>query len=636
MSDKEGNEEFKMGGVEIYPGKNVLRVKEKIVYPWYHSDSIVDGFTAFMKTAQENKKSFVSIAKTLKGLKCRYVPRPTATYHYVNQSSLHPILMRSTKERKNFVISILNIDNAHAEDFFDQEVNACMNLDIPFAQSTVGSLEMNEPAYGKGGYLPTDKFTDGLSNSIDYIKGLSESRLSFEKRLITNSLIAMRNMYEHNEELNQQTFQQNDKINKILFDKEELKCKLNDAVISNINFVQGNIRDEIGRGGSWLGFHASPGGYFEYSELGDDFYYGLTGVLYGLTLASTRVNNIDTSLLNRFAEVCYQRVDRKLKHSRDKLGGFHFGLSSTILPLYLVLRHNDNSEQYNLVNDYLMLVRSRLDEIYWGHSFWGPDFLSGAYGTLCTLTSLFYITKQQHIKDLAVLVFEKIQGFYEKDVDGTRLVTFDESITEREDGLLSGVSHGLMGCAYAALYYHNIIGDCRNSLDSATRMLQWELAEFDKNINNWNDYRVRSQSELGEFAWSHGLPGNYLIIKYFVDSCNLDSATSFFDTYPPEKMFQFENLKKRKRYVNDSLCHGSYGFLTIAKECSPDVLDDPEVIQWSNIQHFSSFDNQPLRVRAADSVGLWTGKTGSVLGGMSYLNPDFKVPMLPHSMTESL
>jgi hypothetical protein len=127
-----------------------------------------------------------------------------------------------------------------------------------------------------------------------------------------------------------------------------------------------------------------------------------------------------------------------------------------------------------------------------------------------------------------------------------------------------------------------------------------------------------------------------LIIKYFIDTCNLDIAIRFFEEYPPEKVLNFNNLKDRKRYVNDSLCHGSQGFLTIAKECSPNVLNDPKVIQWSNVQHFSSFDNQSLRSRFADPIGLWTGKTGSILGGLSCLHPDIQLPMLPHMMSETL
>lgn len=102
--------------------------------------------------------------------------------------------------------------------------------------------------------------------------------------------------------------------------------------------------------------------------------------------------------------------------------------------------------------------------------------------------------------------------------------------------------------------------------------------------------------------------------------------------YPAKNAFSYESLLKRKRPINDSLCHGAYGLLNIIKKVSPVSLTDPRVFLWSNIINFTEQDSRSLRIKTADPLGLWVGKAGSLLGSMGILNKDYYFPFLPHQI----
>jgi hypothetical protein len=188
-----------------------------------------------------------------------------------------------------------------------------------------------------------------------------------------------------------------------------------------------------------------------------------------------------------------------------------------------------------------------------------------------------------------------------------------------------------MGCAYALFYFNDVIAKSDDIYSIFLDFLNWEINEYDESIENWKDYRKRSESSHGEFAWSHGLPGNYLALDYFAEK-NVALALNFLDRYPADIAFSYESLLKRQRPINDSLCHGAYGLLNIIKKVSPASLLDSRVFLWSNIINFVEQDSRNLRIKTADPLGLWVGKTGSLLGSIGLLNKDYYFPFLPHQI----
>ncbi|MCR8722636.1 DUF4135 domain-containing protein, partial [Pseudomonas syringae] len=325
--DKDG---YGMDGVKVLPNANVLYYKGEPCSPWLYEREIREGFEKYFEVAKDNIEYIKSVILSLKGASARYVPRPTATYHYAVQCSLHPTLMASTDARKAFLEKILSSDTPPAIGFLESEVSACMDLDIPYAQIILGRHDFIEPAYGGAAYLEKSQFQDGISHSIDYLESMSKQRMEFELNLISNSLTALGSMYEHKNKLTDHRFRQNDELEHLVqFDIDHVQAKILQAHDRNVDFISSKLKEELGFNGLWLGFHTSPGGYMEYSELGDDFYYGVTGILYGYAVAS-RYTDIPREILCNLSDFSYLRIKAKFDNFGTHLGGFHFGLASTI------------------------------------------------------------------------------------------------------------------------------------------------------------------------------------------------------------------------------------------------------------------------------------------------------------------
>lgn len=633
LEDENGNSHFGMDGVKILPNSNVLYFNGNPVLPWLYENEIIEGLSTLFSSAEREKSALIEKIKSLKGIRNRYVPRPTATYHYAIQCSMHATLMSCTERRKSFLEKILNNDTAPAIDFLDSEVSACLDLDIPYAQGKTGTLSFSEYRYNGAGHLDKNDYIDGITHSINYLETLNSNRIIFEKNLTSNTLLAMKNMYEHGNKLTDHTFRQHDDLENPKFsDVTSIFKELQTSKKQNLSLISKLLDDELSTNGLWLGFHSSPGGYMEYSELGDDFYYGLSGILYGCVVTSKSHDDIDQYLIIRLLNQCYLRVHKKLTNTGSHLGGFHFGLSSAILPLYISLIYYGDTRSTNLLELYKAYVDSALKESWWQKYFWGSDLLSGMFGTLSVLTKLYDLTRDTDFSTIACSLFDKIQTELSQ-IDGKTLITFDHSITTRNDALLSGISHGIMGCAYSLFYFNNVIAKNDYVYSIFLDFLSWELNEYDASIENWKDYRKRSEASVGEFAWSHGLPGNYLALDYFAKN-NVSLAIDFLHTYPAKKAFSYENLLKRKRPINDSLCHGAYGLLNIMKKICPASLLDHRIFLWSNIVNFIEQDSRNLRIKTADPLGLWVGKTGSLLGSMGILNEDYHFPFLPHQIEQ--
>lgn len=631
LEDESGHTQFGMDGVKIFPNQNVLYLHGKPAQPWDYEKEIIEGLNALFSIVSSDQSSIIEIIGSLRGRRNRYIPRPTATYHYAIQCSLHASLMRCTKKRTAFLENILNNDTAPAIGFLSAEIAACLDLDVPFAQGQTGALEFYEPRYDGSGHLDSNDYINGIDNSVQYVKTMGKNRIAFEEKLTVNTLLAMRNMYEHGNKLTDHTFKQHDDVNDPCYSNiNQIINKIKSLSEINAKLINEMLDTEISSNGLWLGFHSSPGGYMEFSELGDDFYYGLSGILYGCVVAASRNSAIDKHLVTELLNICYNRTFQKLSNKGTHLGGFHFGLSSVIIPLLISLDYFDDERESELLQLYKKYVKDVLIESWWQKYFWGSDFLSGMFGTLNVLTHLFNLTKDSDFSDLASSLYEKIEAELTS-ISGKKLTTFDNAVTTRADALLSGLSHGIMGCAYSLFYFNDIIAKKDSINELFLGFLCWELDEYDGTIENWHDYRKRSASSTGEFSWSHGLPGNYLAIDYFAKK-GVQQAIDFLQTNPSETVFSYSNLEKRKRPINDSLCHGAYGILNIIKKLSPESLRDPKVFLWSNIINLGEQTSRVLRTKTADPLGLWIGRVGSLIGSIALVERDYEFPFLPHQM----
>lgn len=629
---EDGKDKYGMDGVSLLPNKNVLYLKDSAdaIKPWHYTNDIISGFQDFAKLAETHKDFLEGEIVTSKKYKNRFVPRSTAAYHYAVQCSLFPSLLADTAKRHDFLRKILDNENTPSINFLESELKACMDHDVPFAQGKVGSLDFVEPYYKGTGSISDNEYIDGVENSLIYLNDGFRNRINFEEKLIGNVLLAMKSMYEHEDNLlTKSELRKEDPIDKKQ-SVNSIKGLIENALNENLKFIKSQIAEELDDNGLWLGFHASAGGYMEYSELGDDFYYGLTGIVYGCVILNDYIG-FSSETLEELVDLNLQRIHTKLDNIGMHLGGAHFGISSFILPIMKILYILEREDEVSPILDkYKNYIKVAFEDDLWQKYFWGGDYMSGMYGTLAVLSLLFQHTKDQFFKEYADELYSRIQNELVT-VDGYNVMPVDNSITSHPDKILTGVSHGTTGNAYCNFIYYKHVNHDEAVYESFLDLLNFELADFNPEINNWHDYRKRSPAVNGEFAWSHGSVGIYLVLNYFSKN-GVKEAEEFLNNHPNSSIFSYESFEDRRRPVNNSMCHGALGFLNIISQIDESLLEDARTYQWSNVINFSEMDCRPLRVRTADSLGLWVGKIGTIYGELALMHNDINFPYLLHNI----
>lgn len=132
---------------------------------------------------------------------------------------------------------------------------------------------------------------------------------------------------------------------------------------------------------------------------------------------------------------------------------------------------------------------------------------------------------------------QTVDYLYSKSVtiDGRVMFPHSRSVSTHETECLTGLSHGAIGVAVALNDLREVlpIGSARTKLGRVVAgLIDWELSQFNPEVMNWPDYRVRSScADTGEISWSHGAPGNYLALSQLA-SAGFDRAAEFSRTIP--------------------------------------------------------------------------------------------------------
>jgi type 2 lantibiotic biosynthesis protein LanM len=129
------------------------------------------------------------------------------------------------------------------------------------------------------------------------------------------------------------------------------------------------------------------------------------------------------------------------------------------------------------------------------------DLLLGAGGALLSLLAVFEATRDERMKDLALLCGEHLLA--QRRIAKTGHYAWPANAEGR---FLTGFSHGAAGIAYSLLRLYDVTQDER-FLAAAKDGIAYEQAVFSVEENNWPDWRRWETPKYDTIRWCSGAPG---------------------------------------------------------------------------------------------------------------------------------
>ena len=624
QNSKKGTEDetFEEAGVYIEPANNIVFLDDEKQRPFDYLDEIIDGFRAAISDLQARRNDVDTFVSASADMEIRFIARNTVGYHYTVQCSYHPKYMLDSEARRAFIRLCLDNETVIDAKLLEGEVAACFNCEIPRLVSRPSSLDIVEPLYGGSTTLSPERFIPGLIATAGVRNRLTGTRIEFEERLIAGTLTSLRMV--HNGEV---TDLHRDRL--LIEDAIEFDdTHVHDALRLTSDFLVDYVRSELARGFDWYGFKISPGNTAEYGVLGDDQYCGVAGVLYAL-LHLSRIGYLYGFNLCEIASAFCDRLTAQYRLEKPRLGGAYVGAASCFLPMTLLLRE----VRPDLEPIYLESAKRRVAEVLKDRNpsiaFWGLDMFTGVAGLVGVCGTLASLTNDPTWLELGEGAFCYMEG-KSLNLDGAVLFPQGPSISMHPNGLLTGLSHGAIGIAVA-------LEELRRSSpepqlkERLTRtisgLIEWEISQFDANVMNWPDFRIRSATaHQGEITWSHGAPGVYLALSQLSER-GFEPAGKFLRRYPYEKALEL--FVTRDTFpVSETLCQGSLGIYLSSRRILGNRFGSHQraLERWTRLGYYIELDRRAQRLRATDAPGLWIGKAGTVLGYSSYLN-NLRVPL---------
>ena len=252
---------------------------------------------------------------------------------------------------------------------------------------------------------------------------------------------------------------------------------------------------------TWLGSSTTPEKQIVYSALGPDFYSGTSGIalflaeLYRLTKdKSFRI----TSLGSIKHSLSYADA---INPSRRR--GFYGGwIGIAVVATYVA----KILQEKNIVHK----TRLLLDRLSKGNVENEFDIMDGSSGGICGLLILKDLLNDESLINLAIEYGNELLSTAARSKIGFSWRSLGESNFKN----LTGFSHGTSGAGYALL---ELFSSTKRAiyLEGARQAFNYERHWFDKEANNWPDFRKvqdkkikqRKYSKQFMTAWCHGAPG---------------------------------------------------------------------------------------------------------------------------------
>jgi type 2 lantibiotic biosynthesis protein LanM len=468
--------------------------------PNNYIEEIVDGFRTlykFLITHRETLLAPSSLLAKLANQRVRSLFRPSQVYARLIKNSLQPKYL-GDGVAYSIALDVLSKSllkfetKPHIWQIIAAEKQALMHLDIPLFATYPQSRDLKITS----SEFITGYFTEsGYNVVINRLQQLCLDDLEQQIGFVRSSLYtSIANNIESPQMLTEQptldinttrTLPQFVLVQQAVDIAQELQKRA-------IRAADGSV--------TWMGMDYIPeSGRLQQIPMSYDFYDGSSGVALFLAAVSQVTNS------EEFRDLAIGALQpiRKLSHNSNSMReqaiirkmniGGGKGLGSII---YTLVRCSQFLEEPIILKDAEELAKRYvppaipIDEKF--------DIVSGTAGTILGLLALYNITKHSVVIDLATscgyhLVSRRVKG----DTGYHTWATINGK-------LLTGISHGAAGIAYALLRLYEVVG---NSifLQAALEAIAYERSVYDTQSQNWPDFRGEKPG-FG-ITWCHGAPG---------------------------------------------------------------------------------------------------------------------------------
>ena len=468
-----------------------------------HVEDLVAGFVELYELAMQPDASarIVSRVREFAGVRRRLVPRNTRTYAVLQERATSSKALRSSLVRGYELdrlsrSALLGEDRPAIWEAFLAELHDLENLDIPYFDYPLGSLEI----HGGGRELPGILEHDGLTQSVERIQSLSTLDLAWQVRLIRGALAAryvsaMAAPQSHGDAAGSREPAAERPAphapTSARFDVDSLR----DLVESS------NFPDRTGAP-SWLTLLPVGAGGTDALQFGlvdSGLYAGRVGIAAFISSGES-----PSSQQVAFAQAVLAPLERVLT-SPDTFECFRFlrdsglGVSGTggFLRAFEVLARTELANVIDFDSLVAILLASiTAESVAKDHSL---DVISGAAGAISSLTRRHDRMPTDESQRALRLLADHLR-LAQQPTTGAWKPAFGASRP------LTGLGHGASGNGLALIQAGVALAD-DDLVEAGARGLRYEADVFDEAEGNWPDFRDLKTGPAFMVGWCAGAPG---------------------------------------------------------------------------------------------------------------------------------
>jgi type 2 lantibiotic biosynthesis protein LanM len=579
---------------KILPFKNIPFVRNHIIDPMAHENSLLEGFEKTYLLIFKKKTLLSSPKSPLIGFKStlvRVVLRPTETYTKLLNESFHPLLFHNAEAYLKHIKWLEENNRQHLSDsILTSEMADILSNNIPYfychanQKKTYGS--QSEPVELLMKSTPYKNMMNQLAQFWN------PEDLALQKKLIQSSYSIAREKKNKKSSPSQfKTLSKGHLHKKSLGQAKKILDELIERAIVEKNYI------------TWPSVKTQP----DYSVALDftnlDLYSGASGI--GLTFLyaseiyrNEQYKNIAHQVLNILLEAI-----EKNTLTLSTIGAYS-GLSGIVYTLSCFYYKLPSLK----IQKALMKVLTKIETLIENDQ--QLDIIEGCAGFIAVLIYAKPLIEKNNFNRLLKKCVEHLLKLYP---EPSVLTPF-----QKKNGYsqaLLGFSHGVAGIAWA-LNHANVYLKRTDVSLWVQEALIYEDQYFNKIKNNWPNFIKKSPSY--QTAWCHGAPG----IGLSRLTMNL-----------PDKMLSAEkNTLKNGFSGNMCVCHGSLGnleFLHQLKNKIPSKKRKTNYLKaWSNT--ISQIEQNGLTLQVPSTLflpGLMLGNAGIAYQLMRLVSPE-KVPSI--------
>lgn len=570
-----------------------------------YEHDLIQGFKEMYWFLLDVRKLILSSNGPLKSFqqsKVRFVFRDTRVCNLMLQKLSFPEYMRDGVKR-SIEIDALNIAFTGASSkpsswpLLSAEEKSLAQLDIPLFNTYTNSVELIIfPDETISGLFTQDSF----SLVVEAIQEMSLIDLEKQIHFIHSSFISR---FVVNTSINDDA-KFNKKVSVQKFPQPKPEQYINQA-LTLANELQRQALELQSGDATWIALEMLPRvERMQFQPIGQTFYSGSAGI--GLFLAALTKITGDSNFRKLSTSAVFslrKNINNNIEQLVQKMGiGGALGIGSVI---YVLTRMGVFLEDESLIRDARASAESitsrliDLDRRY--------DIIDGAAGTILGLLTLYHIYPDDEIVERAYCCGLHLLNNRIISDSGHRVwATMHKT-------LLTGISHGATGIAYALLKLYELTKN--SSFKEATlEAIAYERSVFDSKANNWPDFRyARNENGIPFFStnWCHGAPGIGL---------GRIGGLSVLNDREVRKEIEIAIETTQKFGVRgvDHLCCGNFGRIEFLLKASLSLSRNElfkTAHQWAyqvihKVQEKGTYDLMPNLPKSVNNPGFFQGTSG--------------------------